>query len=143
VLYDVFAVAPELSVRALNGGLARGLAGRGVRWRAPDHVLLAYLARRPDVAVIGDLVRCLVPPPVEVLRAPDRELVMALRAAPGGVLSRRELLARYATRGRSPAAGAVLLARSPVLQLAGRGAYAVRGADTSGPRHQPVASNLL
>jgi hypothetical protein len=123
----MLAVAGQLDLATVREGLVR--CQRAPRHQvAPPSVLAAFYRDHPDFTIQGDVVGSAEPLDLAgSLTSGEQALVLALRRAPGGQLSRSALQQAVAAYGVNPDAFASLVATTPILGHRGHDAWCLRG----------------
>jgi hypothetical protein len=130
----MLSVTPALDLPTLRQGLARVLRTGPALGRIPEPVLAAYFDRNPEFVLRGRVVTAACPIDYRTeLRPGERAMVEILRAAPGRVLNRTELLAAVTARGVSEPAFSSLTRYTPVLDHLGWDRWCLRGARPTPP----------
>lgn len=123
----MLAVAPSLSVESMRDGLRRHNAFRRLPEPPPVVVLTEVYGNHPAFRVEGDLVSAAQPLDVSAVGPLNRRMVEILRAAHGGVLARRELLASCHQAGLNLTSVNLYTTYSECIERVGPGLFAARG----------------
>ena len=123
----MLSVARRLDLASIRNGLVRHQR-LPLHHIAPPPVLAAFYRDHPDFTIRGDVVESTVPLDVRRTLSPgEQALMLALRRAPGGQLSRSALQRSVAAAGVNADAFAALVATTPILDHRGHDAWCLRG----------------
>jgi len=123
----MLAVAPSLSVESLHDGLRRHNAFRRIPAPPPVSVLAEIYRCHPAFRLDGRMVSAVKPIDPSVVGPLNDRMVELLRAAPGGVLARSQLLHACHAAGLNLTSVNLYTTYSECLQRVGPGLFAARG----------------
>ena len=131
----MLSVTPQLDIETVRQGLARRSRHKRASGLAPVDVLAAYFSAHPEfVLAAGRTVEAAEPIDYrEVLGDGEQAFVEALRAAPGGFLSRTALREAAIERGVNDDNFSSLTLHSPILDHLARDVWCLRGAVVDAP----------